>query len=141
MAYWTKIPEIPMLHEFNNIIAQLFPQFLPEMVFSFWYITLFLKVLVFTSFKNSPDEHILSVLTIFTISFHVTYCKWVCLCYPQETEGGSCRCHTRKQAMWRDENEILVQSDFINLDQTSQSIMPGRSLSAYLKQYNLGKGF
>uniref|UniRef100_A0A0V1KJM2 Uncharacterized protein n=1 Tax=Trichinella nativa TaxID=6335 RepID=A0A0V1KJM2_9BILA len=33
----------------------------------------------------------------------------------------------------RDENENSVHIDFVNLDQTSGSLMPGGSLSAYLK--------
>lgn len=40
----------------------------------------------------------------------------------------------REVKLRRDENENPVQTDFI-------SLMPGGSLSAYLKQYSLGKGF
>ena len=33
----------------------------------------------------------------------------------------------------RDENESPVPNDFVNLDQTSESLMPSDSLTAYVK--------
>ena len=41
----------------------------------------------------------------------------------------------------RDKNENPVQSDFVNLEQTSGSLMPGGSLSAYLKHGTVGGRF
>jgi hypothetical protein len=38
-------------------------------------------------------------------------------------------------------NEKLVQVDFVKMDQTLHGLLPGSLWSAYLKQYNLGKGF
>jgi hypothetical protein len=48
-------------------------------------------------------------------------------------EGGPAGVLSGKRTAWRDRNENSVQIDFVNLDQTSGTPMPGGSLSAYLK--------
>lgn len=52
---------------------------------------------------------------------------------------GPCMCQGR---LWSAKRwECLVQIDFVNLDQTSGSLMPGGSLSAYLKHIGFGEKF
>lgn len=46
---------------------------------------------------------------------------------------GLCRCHGRQgHNLQRGENENSVEPDLLNLDQTSESLMPGGLLSIYL---------
>jgi hypothetical protein len=61
-----------------------------------------------------------------------------------ETLGDECRLRVTLQVSCKESkvmNEKLVQVDFVKMDQTLHGLLPGSLWSAYLKQYNLGKGF
>lgn len=63
---------------------------------------------------------------------------WLPPAYKLQSVRGTLRVSMQTVICGKIRMENPGQIDFVNLD---QSLMPGSSLSAYFKQYNLGKGF